>query len=311
MNTIPNLSALSMNSRALLKSNPHAPNGVYCLDDIADLAECKSSIIIVRQALQIGVDVTQDDIDALDRFMADDNHVKPTPNAMGGFHKEEAVENEDGSYTLATQPVASWQLQRDKEGRPTGKVYRSRIHRKQATFGAEYDFGQVNTSIMDPELWPRVVKVCLALTKRMSYDKGISGELYNAVHASYYGSAQAWLAPHWDKEDALMKGMPIYSFTFLSGVVKPRPFSIYHPGRNKQTPEKVADVILDNGDLLVMQGSMQDWYLHGVEKPKPASEFQDARRINLTVRAFRPPSACEAKGEQPDAKRARSQANLS
>ena len=92
MNTIPNLSSLSMNPRASLQNDPHAPDGVYCLDDISDLAGCKSSIIIVRQALKIGVDVTQDDIDELDRFMADDNRVKPTPNAMSGFHQQLAVE---------------------------------------------------------------------------------------------------------------------------------------------------------------------------------------------------------------------------
>ena len=229
MNTIPNLSSLSMNQRASLQNDPHAPDGVYCLDDISDLAGCKSSIIIVRQALKIGVDVTQDDIDELDRFMADDNRVKPTPNAMSGFHQQLAVEREDGSYTLENQPVPSWQLERDKEGKPTGRVHRNMIYRKQATFGAEYDFGQVNTSIMDPASWPRLVHVCLAFTKQMSYDNGISGELYNAVHGSFYSSAKAWLAPHWDKEGAHVKGMPIYSFTFLSGVFKPRPFSIYHP----------------------------------------------------------------------------------
>ena len=86
----------------------------------------------------------------------------------------------------------------------------------------------------------------------------------------------------------MLAGMPIFSFTFLNGDRQPRPFSIYHPPKTPgNKPEKVADVVLGDGDLLIMQGSMQRWFLHGVESTT-AKRFQNARRLNLTVRAFQP-----------------------
>lgn len=274
----PSLSALTLNPRN--KLNPNAPSGLYCLDTEQDVQPCDSSIILIRRAL----DASPLDIQALDDFMSDESRVATTPNTLGGFEK-----NPDGSFRTADASTPPWKIHRDaKTGMPTGRLWKSAVLRKQATFGAQYDFGQANSGIIDRDSWPRLVSQCLEYAQNMAEQKGIARELYNGVHVNLYSSGNAGVMPHSDEEPAMLQGLPIFSFTLLNGDHHPRAFSIYHPPFTKGAkPEKVADVMLGNGDLLIMQGSMQRWFLHGVEKVG-AKRFQNARRLNLTVRAFKP-----------------------
>lgn len=181
----------------------------------------------------------------------------------------------------------SWKITTDaKTGEP--RAYKGAVYRRQATFGPNYNFGQVNTVIEDRAQWPTLVTQCLDYARQLAEQKGIASELYNGVHVNLYESGKAGVGQHSDGEPAMLAGLPIFSFTFLNGDRQPRPFSIYHtPQRKGDKPVKVADVILKDGDLLIMQGSMQSWFEHGV-KSTTAKHFQRARRLNLTVRAFQP-----------------------
>lgn len=249
-------------------------NGVYCLNSIDDISKCDSSVIIIRKALEL----TKEETQALDDFMSDDEKVAPTPNPMNST---------------------------------------TNLLRKQVTFGANYNFGQKNPSILTPvEDWPPAVRKALNYAKRVAIEKEIDSELYNGVHVNLYPHGAAGVAAHSDSEVDLVKGLPILSFTLLNGDMKPRPFTIYRPQTDaerkeqlrawsdkverrrmegKKGPSKpsplpipIAKVVLGHGDLIIMQGRMQDLFKHGIEPAKPPKDFVNARRLNLTVRAFKP-----------------------
>ena len=287
--SLPDLSSLTLRSHEALNEN--AADGVYCLDRVEDLANCKSSITIVRNALPFSVEAT----DELESFMSSEENVKVTTTRYGGA-----------------------------------------VLRRQATFGAKYDFGQENTTIPYPVAsWPAAVQSALNAAKTMAASVGVDSALYNGVHANWYPSGKSGVAPHPDKEQEMVRGMPIFSFTLLAGDRKPRNFDILRKAnvaelesqraefeRKKETryvkavesyparrdkaikdgkpvpqqptrsttkfePEPILlySVKLDHGDLLVMQGEMQTYYLHSVPI-NGTKAFEKARRMNLTVRAF-------------------------
>ena len=286
----PSLAALSLRPHPRRELQPNAPSGLYCLDMEGEVEPCDSSIIIIRNALN----ASPADVQELDDFMSDEARVATTPNTMGGFEK-----NSDGSFVEPNASTPAWRIHRDpKSGALSGKLWKSAVGRKQATFGAVYNFGQANTIIQDRTQWPQLVTQCLEYAQELAEQKGIARELYNGVHVNLYPSGNAGVMPHSDEEPAMVKGLPIFSFTALNGDLHPRSFSIYHPPASSAAkPQKVADVMLGNGDLLIMQGSMQKWFLHGVEKTS-AKRFAAARRLNLTVRAFNPPEKRKAESDK-------------
>ena len=186
----------------------------------------------------------------LDAYMADDERVPRTPNPMN-----------TNTFLL----------------------------RKHCTFGAAYDFGQANAAIPGPPSgWPVAVQRALAMAQDLAEQKGLEREMYNAVHTNRYPHGRAGVAPHADSERDMVRGLPIYSFTLLAGNRMPRPFSIYLPKMpGQKDPEKIADIVLGHGDLVVMQGRMQQAFLHGVPAAKPPKAYANAVRINMTVRAFK------------------------
>lgn len=309
---LPNLAKMSAEKLKQTQNDP--ADGVYCLDG---LEPCRSSIVVIRGCLRLSDADTQE----LDEFMADDNKVPPTPNRMCGFEKSRAEKREDGTWTLDGRVVEEWRLYKNRGGYPDGRVFKAFLKRKQATFGAAYDFGQENKCFLDESdgEWPQAVRACLAKTKQLlssqeeaedgvrnpaQFEAGSLSELYNGVHVNLYPSGDAGVQPHMDSEKDMVQGLPIFSYTLLSGDPQPRPFSIYaRPDRRGEKPRKLYDVALRHGDLLVMQGEMQKCYLHGVEPARPASAFKGARRLNLTVRAFRKDSDS---GSSSEAKRVRS-----
>ena len=254
---------------------PDAPNGLYCLDRLDDIVPCDSSVILIRNALKI----TPNDADtqALDAFMSDDANVPQTPNPMNR------------------------------------KTF---LKRKQATFGFAYDFGQGSTVIEGPpENWPLAVQKALSVAKQAAQHLHIDPSFYNGVHTNLYPTSDAGVAAHKDSEKDLVVGMPIFSFTLMSGTnQRPRVFQILReqtneeratqlaawkaavqtataagsrpPSRPSKTPVVLNEVLLGHGDLLIMQGQMQRHFLHAVPEAKPKREFAGSRRINMTVRAF-------------------------
>lgn len=280
MATLPDLSALNFNPHTAISDD--ATDGVYCLDRINDLKDCRSSIVIVRSAMPFSQHATQE----LEAYMADETKVRKTKTQYG-------------TYLL----------------------------RRQATFGAAYDFGQQNTTIPYPiESWPEAVQIALRTAKAMAAQLGVDASLYNAVHANWYPNGNAGVDPHGDKETDMVKGNPIVSFTLLAGDIVPRNFSILRkpnaaeiesqrsdfeykrkerygklvqkavksgkppPVRPKTPfsaqPILLYDVKLGHGDVLIMQGDMQTYYLHSIAKDTRKA-LANARRLNLTVRAFK------------------------
>lgn len=282
-NNLPNLSDLTLQPRHQLTRE--APDGLYCIDTldtaepgfkITDLSQCRSSVILIRNALN----VTDGEAAELDDFMDSDAIVAPTVNPMNA---------------------------------------NSFIRRKQATFGAVYKFaGQNVPSFADYEKWPTAVKKALAFSKQIVGQLGTElPDLYNGVHTNLYRSGDIGVAEHKDEESDMVKGLPILSYTLLTGKQrKPRDFVIsvketkeeydarkferneqyrrqgMEPPRSglKAEYKEVARVSLNHNDLLIMQGAMQSTeigYSHGVPDAKPPKQYKFARRLNMTVRAFK------------------------
>jgi hypothetical protein len=301
-NNLPNLSGLTLEYKPRDQLTRQASDGLYCLDTldasqrgfkISDLSQCQSSVILVRNALN----VTDQEAAELDAFMV---RVPRTINPNNS------------------------------------KMF---IKRKQATFGAKYKFaGQNVPYYSDYEEWPTAVKKALAFSKqvvkqlRMRDGRPVDDELFNAVHTNLYEKGDIALAEHQDEEREMVKGLPILSYTLLTGDPKPRDFVI----SMKETPEEylerqrqrdeeyrlkgealpkntlkpafhaVATVTLRSNDMLIMQGNMQSketGYWHGVPEAKPPKEYKQARRLNMTVRAFKEEAVAEAAAAA--AKRAR------
>jgi alkylated DNA repair dioxygenase AlkB len=157
------------------------------------------------------------------------------------------------------------------------------VRRRQATFGATYDFsGQKNTCILREEAdFPVAVRAALDdARRRLAPD--VDPSLLNGVHVNWYPSGLAGVEPHADAEPALVEGAPIFSYTlFVDGDAPARGFQMYDASKSL-----AADIPLWHGDLLVMGGETQRHFTHGVKKTS-AKAFENHRRINITVRAFR------------------------
>lgn len=200
-----------------------------------------------------------------------------------------------------TEELRAFMLDERKVPKTPNPMNRSTfVKRRQVTFGAKYNFGQRVASIGPDEAWPHVVRVALDFAKEFATSRGIAAELYNGVHTNFYPDGSAGVAPHSDAEGDMLRGLPIISITLLAGDPKPRPFSIYAKPDNKgATPPKLADVVLDHGDVIVMLGSMQSFFLHGVEAAKPPKAFKNAERLNMTVRAFTPDAVVSVGDKRP------------
>ena len=163
------------------------------------------------------------------------------------------------------------------------------LKRRQCTFvmpnASEYEFGQYNETFRQcPSQWNPVAKRVIDMVREIAPCYGVKDvSVYNGVHINLYNDGSVGVLPHTDKEQSMMEGLPIFSFTLLSDPSLPRPFSIY-----TEDAVKLHDILLRQGDLLVMYGQMQREFKHGIEKSTPPSKYKNLARINLTVRAFKP-----------------------
>jgi alkylated DNA repair dioxygenase AlkB len=150
------------------------------------------------------------------------------------------------------------------------------IKRKQCTFGAHFEFAGQKSVGVPHDQWPPLVSLVLEDVQKRS-----GSSMYNVIHTNWYPDGTAGLDPHSDSDTE--SDMDIYSYTFLSHPGTPRGFQIYAMN-DKKTP--VYEYMLDHGDLLIMLKGMQKEYKHGVKK-SVAKRFQNLRRINMTVRAWK------------------------
>lgn len=170
------------------------------------------------------------------------------------------------------------------------------VPRKQCTFGpVKYKAYELWN---DVSKWPALVTRVLDATQRFAAMLGVPNpQEYTGVHANYYPDGDSSVQKHSDDEAQLVEGAPIFSFTYLAddSTLLAREFSIWKMTRGADHVEgkgRLADVTLYSGDLLVMQGNMQQYFLHSIEK-QPGKPL--APRLNFTVRKFVPKETLRGK----------------
>ena len=289
---LPNLSQLAHGHAGIIvERDPYGRvvDGVYCLDALRDqkladepdqgslepsLFTCDSALVLLRHA--IPVDAVDAEYASMHQrcfaYMRDDDLVPPTRNPYNA-----------GSVLL----------------------------RKQITFrerdAVDYNFSGQSVKNMPLDEAPDLVRRVLNYTRRLivfnraQYAEwaDVDPDAYNAVHCNLYATPAAGVKAHQDDEAQLIAGAPIFSYTFLaskddSGLVMPREFEIATPymrqvgGKNPRLVrdfKRVAGVTLGDGDLLVMQGSVQSEWFHRIV-PGNNKLHANTERVNMTVRAF-------------------------
>ena len=163
------------------------------------------------------------------------------------------------------------------------------VPRKQCTFGPiQYKSYQLWS---DESQWPALVHRVRDATQIFAAMLGVPNpQEYTGVHANFYPDGDASVQKHSDDEPQLVEGAPIFSFTYLAddSPCLAREFTIWKMPKGADHVEgkgRLADVTLYSGDLLVMQGDMQKFFYHSIEKQKGKPL---AARLNFTVRKFRP-----------------------
>jgi alkylated DNA repair dioxygenase AlkB len=197
-----------------------------------------------------------------------------------------------------------WALSRDVPPTPNPLNRHTHIKRKQGTFGAAYKFGAQKSERLDgpqgvlggrfenEDAWPFLVRACVDDARRRVGD-GVFGDAFGphnaAAHVNWYPDGTAGMGRHSDAEPSLVRGAPIFSYSFLSGgATSPaRTFDLFEktgaPACASQRP--FAAVPLAHGDACVMAGAFQDAYEHGV-RATAAKAHRGHSRINVTVRAL-------------------------
>lgn len=176
---------------------------------------------------------------------------------------------------------------------PTPNPYNSQLQlkRRQGTYGSTYPFaGQTSKQIGgdDESKWPDPVRRVLADARGRCTLPGSA-----IVHCNFY-PADAFVSPHVD-DGFIIKGSPIFSYTFVREC--PRSFQIYNKKEHDAKKDKCPvhrEYILTDGTLLIMGGTMQSHYKHGVKKITGVADIQKwstSQRINMTVRFLAPKQA--------------------
>ena len=112
----------------------------------------------------------------------------------------------------------------------------------------------------------------------MNWVRADSGLDYNGMLVNWYKDGNHYIGPHSDDEKSLIKGAPIYSFSFGAE----RDFVI--TSKNKDLGYRKV-ISMPNGSLIKMCGDMQKYFKH--EVPKRALSVCSTPRINITFRLFK------------------------
>lgn len=133
----------------------------------------------------------------------------------------------------------------------------------------------------DPGLtytYSKITKEALLWTNELLVIKNkienITGEKFNSCLLNLYHNGNEGMGWHTDNEKELKENGAIASVSFGAN----RKFSFKH----KTTKENVS-LILENGSVLVMKGTIQKHWLHCLPKSKKAT----TARINLTFRQIK------------------------
>ena len=169
--------------------------------------------------------------------------------------------------------------------------------RNQATFSnINYDFGQKTHQFPLTEESPEFVNELLELSNKTLESLNAS-PLLNGCHISYYPDGKAGLEPHVDDEPVIDQNVPIVSisfgcsrrFCFYRSQTKEERDAQVSKSRAKVQPPpkpiKIASLILNSGDMIIMTNMQSGDILHGVEKDTKVKD----KRINLTFRRFHNP----------------------
>ena len=151
------------------------------------------------------------------------------------------------------------------------------IPRKQLAMGRDYAFsGQVSHAVT----WnPLIARVRDILTS-------IVGVYYNGCLLNFYEGPNEYIGPHSDAENGLVEGQPITVVSF--GVPRRFRFTAKH-NLNKESIVAQKEVIIEHGDIVVMQCDTQKTHKHEVRKPiKKGTPLEDyeGKRVSLTFRVF-------------------------
>lgn len=133
----------------------------------------------------------------------------------------------------------------------------------------------------DPGLtytYSKITKEALLWTNELLVIKNkienITGEKFNSCLLNLYHNGNEGMGWHTDNEKELKENGAIASVSFGAN----RKFSFKH----KTTKENVS-LILENGSILVMKGTLQKHWLHCLPKSKKVT----TARINLTFRQIK------------------------
>ena len=130
--------------------------------------------------------------------------------------------------------------------------------------GTEYVYSGLKNI---PKPWNEVL---LSLKTKV---ESLSGKRFNSVLLNYYRDGQDSMGWHQDNEKVLGNEPTIASVSFGTS----REFQLRHKF-NKDIPK--VSCLLENGSLLIMSGSTQEFWQHQIPKTKK----QIGERINLTFR---------------------------
>jgi len=176
-----------------------------------------------------------------------------------------------------------WDVRRSVERTRNPMNCNQFVRRIQGTYGAPYKFGAQTSQQIggdDESKWPAPICEAIADARGRS---SLSNPVM--VHVNWYDN-ESQIAPHADNEGINLPGAPIFSYTLIRDS-PPRKFQVYDKTGYKHDGMKCPvhrEYTLENGSLLIMGGTMQHEYVHGVSKPKPRKEYTASRRINITVR---------------------------
>lgn len=116
---------------------------------------------------------------------------------------------------------------------------------------------------------------------------GIAKTEFNSVLVNYYRNGLDSVAWHADDEPALGRDPVIASLSLGATrrfVLKERPTAGSTPSRDSKTERRFqrTEILLQDGDLAIMGGSLQHHFVHAVPKQPKLSD----PRINLTFRCY-------------------------
>lgn len=195
-----------------------------------------------------------------DLFSSDTNLLPYDGEAL--YHGHIMPEKEAWSYCAVLLETLSWQ---NDEAIIYGKRFVTK--RKVAWYGdSNYAYTYSNTT-------KQALPWTTSLLELKRIAEELSGTKFNSCLANLYHDGTEGMAWHSDNEKALGENTVIASLSFGAE----RKFSFKH----KKTGVK-AEVILQNGSLLVMKGTTQTHWLHRL----PPSVKVKSPRVNLTFRTY-------------------------